>query len=233
MQQRTWELQERTRRFAAAVDVMCDHLPADPSAQRTAKKLRAAAKGVVVGYKDVCASPSPEKFISGISVVTSRSRGRVTCCSKRARWKRFSEGRAKRRRNGTGPDSLSLHKNNYVYEPSLITCWPGQRIRASSARPAISERTGERMDSRRNPESTPIGVSSKDPPEAPESAWGVPRSEGPHASTGGSPEADLSGVRRGFRSEPSARIRERRRRLSTEDCARSAASESTPAACRR
>jgi len=74
MQQRTWELHERTRRFAAAADALCDRLPADASAQRTAKKLRAAAKAVVVGYKDVCASPSPEKFIAGISIVASQAR---------------------------------------------------------------------------------------------------------------------------------------------------------------
>jgi hypothetical protein len=74
MQQRTWELQERTRRFAAAVDALCDRLPADPSAQRTAKKLRTAAKAVMVGYKDVSASPSPEKFIVGISVVASQAK---------------------------------------------------------------------------------------------------------------------------------------------------------------
>ena len=74
MQQRTWELQDRTRRFAAAVDALCDRLPADPSAQRTAKKLRTAAKAVVVGYKDVCASPSPEKFIAGISIVATQAK---------------------------------------------------------------------------------------------------------------------------------------------------------------
>ena len=53
---------------------MCDRLPADASAQRTAKKLRAAAKAVVAGYKEVCASPSPEKFIAAISVVASQAR---------------------------------------------------------------------------------------------------------------------------------------------------------------
>jgi len=74
MQQRTWELHERTRRFAAAADALCDRLPADASAQRTAKKLRAAANAVVVGYKDVCASPSPEKFIAGISIVASQAK---------------------------------------------------------------------------------------------------------------------------------------------------------------
>ena len=74
MQQRTWELHERTRRFAAAADALCDRLPADASAQRTAEKLRAAAKAVVAGYKEVCASPSPEKFIAGISLVASQAR---------------------------------------------------------------------------------------------------------------------------------------------------------------
>ena len=79
MRETTWELQERTRRFATAVDRLCDRLPADHSAQRTAKKLRAAAKAIVVGYKDVCASPSPEKFIAGISVVASQTKRARAC----------------------------------------------------------------------------------------------------------------------------------------------------------
>jgi hypothetical protein len=80
MQQTTLELQERTRRFAAGAAALCNRLPADPSAQRTAKKLLAASKALVVGYKDVCASASPEKFISGISVVAreaKRARGNL------------------------------------------------------------------------------------------------------------------------------------------------------------
>lgn len=68
------ELQDRTRRFAAAIGDLCDRLPADPSAQRTGTKLRASSKAVMVGYKDVCASPSPEKFISGISAVAIQAK---------------------------------------------------------------------------------------------------------------------------------------------------------------
>lgn len=74
MQQRTWELQERTRHFAAGAATLCERLPADPSAQRTGKKLLVASKAVVVGYKDVCASSTPEKFISGISEVAKQAK---------------------------------------------------------------------------------------------------------------------------------------------------------------
>jgi hypothetical protein len=79
MQPRTWELQERTRRFAAGVVTLYEELPADGSAQRTGKKLLAASRAVVAGYKDVCASPTPETFISGISVVARQAKQARAC----------------------------------------------------------------------------------------------------------------------------------------------------------
>src|SRR4051812_49142149 len=80
MQQTALELQERTRRFAAGAAALCNRRSPHPRAPRTAEKMLAAAKALVVGYKDVCASASPEKFISGISVVAreaKRARGNL------------------------------------------------------------------------------------------------------------------------------------------------------------
>src|SRR4051794_27096187 len=74
MQQKTWELQDRTRRFAAAGDMLCYRPSADPGAQRIRRKLRAAATAMVAGYKDVCASGSPQKFIAGIAAVARQAR---------------------------------------------------------------------------------------------------------------------------------------------------------------
>jgi len=74
MHQRACELQERTRRFHHAVFALCDRLPAEPDAQRVAARLRACCAAVVAGYSDVCASPSPEKFIAAIALVARQAK---------------------------------------------------------------------------------------------------------------------------------------------------------------
>jgi hypothetical protein len=79
MQQKTWDLHDRTRRFAAGVAALCERLPADPGAQRTGQKLLAASRALVVGYTDVCASSTPEQFISGISEVAKQAKRARAC----------------------------------------------------------------------------------------------------------------------------------------------------------
>jgi four helix bundle protein len=74
MHPKAWELQARTDRFAAAAIELCERLPADASAQRIARKLTASAKAMATGYKDVCASRTPERFIDGMSAVASQAK---------------------------------------------------------------------------------------------------------------------------------------------------------------
>ena len=74
MDQHAIDLQDRTRRFAAAIATLCERLPADPGAQRTAAKLLASSRAVTAGYTDTCASPSPDSFISRISAVAAQAK---------------------------------------------------------------------------------------------------------------------------------------------------------------
>src|SRR3954452_9731367 len=74
MHQKAWELQERTARFAAAVAALCERVPADPGAQRIARKLLASARTMETAYKDVCASRTPDEFIHGITIVARHAR---------------------------------------------------------------------------------------------------------------------------------------------------------------
>jgi four helix bundle protein len=74
MHPKTWELQARTERFAAAAIELCERLPADASAQRIAKKLTASATAMATGYTDVCASRTPERFIDGMSAVARQAK---------------------------------------------------------------------------------------------------------------------------------------------------------------
>lgn len=74
MQQKTRELQQRTLRFAAAVDVLCRHLVAKRSANRLAQRLATAATAVVTKYLNVCTAASREARIAGLADVLSSAK---------------------------------------------------------------------------------------------------------------------------------------------------------------
>ena len=74
MHWKTLELQQRTRQFAAAIAALCDRLPVEPGAQRAGRKLRVSSHAMMDGYEHVCASRSPEKFISAISAVAIQAK---------------------------------------------------------------------------------------------------------------------------------------------------------------
>ena len=74
MHQRTWELQERTRGFVKSVERVSASVPNEASAVRLARKLVVAATAVDRGYRDVCASRSPDEFIRGMSAVARQAK---------------------------------------------------------------------------------------------------------------------------------------------------------------
>src|SRR5262245_42121269 len=74
MHQKTWELQERTRRFVRSVERLAASVPNEASAVRLARKLVVAADAIDRGYRDVCASRSPAEFIKGMSAVARQSK---------------------------------------------------------------------------------------------------------------------------------------------------------------
>ena len=74
MDQKTWELQERTRNFVRSVERLSAGVPNEASAVRLARKLVVAATAVDRGYRDVCASRSTAEFIKGMSAVARLSK---------------------------------------------------------------------------------------------------------------------------------------------------------------
>ena len=140
MHEKTVDLLHRTRSFAVSVNSLCDRLPTEASAQRIGRKLRASVKAIAVGYKDVCVSRSPEEFMARISVVARES--------KRAR----------------AHVQMLLQLNHMTIEATRDVLLEARALEAifrksrdtAKRRRALSKRAhGERMDSRRNPESTP------------------------------------------------------------------------------
>jgi hypothetical protein len=69
MQSHACELVERAGRFKDAVGDLANHVTDTPSARKIVKSLTATSSAIPSGYKDACASSSPEQFISRISAV--------------------------------------------------------------------------------------------------------------------------------------------------------------------
>jgi len=74
MDQRTWELQVRTRKFADDIQKLCGQLSDCPAATRVGNQLRRAADAIHPCYAVACRSDSREEFIDRISVVRSHAR---------------------------------------------------------------------------------------------------------------------------------------------------------------
>jgi hypothetical protein len=74
MHAQTVELQQRTRRFSAAVAQLAERAANTASSKRLVRTLIAASQAVERGYRDSCASASPEQFISAISVVARNAK---------------------------------------------------------------------------------------------------------------------------------------------------------------
>jgi hypothetical protein len=74
MPQKTWELQERTRRFAAAVARLSEQVTDDVRTHKVMLTLIAESMAMESGYRVTCASSSPEKFIAGISIVARNAK---------------------------------------------------------------------------------------------------------------------------------------------------------------
>jgi hypothetical protein len=72
--QKTWELQERTRRFAAAVTRLALQVPDSVRGPRIMRAIVTASKAIESGYRDTCASSSPERFIAGVSTVARNAK---------------------------------------------------------------------------------------------------------------------------------------------------------------
>jgi hypothetical protein len=74
MQQKAWELQERTRRFVAAVARFSTRISSGNGTSKAMRTLLATSTAMHSGYRDVCSSSSPEKFIAGISAVARNAK---------------------------------------------------------------------------------------------------------------------------------------------------------------
>ena len=74
MQSRAGELVARTQRFKHAVSRLASQVTDGPSAQKIFKALVVAANEIATGYKDACASSSPDQFIAQISVVARNAK---------------------------------------------------------------------------------------------------------------------------------------------------------------
>ncbi|SRR6266540_5290192 len=71
---KAWALQRRTECFAVLVEALAVPIADNPGAQTIVRRLLTTTRAVVIGYKDVSASSSPEKFIAGISAVASNAK---------------------------------------------------------------------------------------------------------------------------------------------------------------
>ena len=74
MQSRAKELAARTQRFKDAVSGLASQVRDGPSAPKVFKALVMAASAVATGYKDACASSSPDQFIAAISAVARNAK---------------------------------------------------------------------------------------------------------------------------------------------------------------
>jgi hypothetical protein len=74
MYQKTWELQERTRRFSQAVSDLCGDLPSDRGVRKVARRVSAASTAVDIGYRAACVSQSADQFIVHMSAVARNAR---------------------------------------------------------------------------------------------------------------------------------------------------------------
>ena len=77
--QKAVDLQDRIARFAGAVERLCAPLTAAGTAQPTIRKLTAAAAALQTGYRETCASSSPEEFVERISAVARHAKKAVAC----------------------------------------------------------------------------------------------------------------------------------------------------------
>jgi four helix bundle protein len=67
------ELQERTRRFAAAVIGFCQRLPQNAAAQEIAEQLIDSAGSADSNYRATCRARSPDEFIAKIGVAAEEA----------------------------------------------------------------------------------------------------------------------------------------------------------------
>lgn len=74
VQSQSTELIARTQRFKDAVSGLASRLTDGPIARKIVKSLGTATNGIAVGYKDACASSSPDEFIARISVVARNAK---------------------------------------------------------------------------------------------------------------------------------------------------------------
>jgi hypothetical protein len=74
MHQKAWELPERTHRFAAAGARLSGEVTDGVRVHKVMRTLIAASTAMEAGYRDTCASSSPEKFIAGISIVARHAK---------------------------------------------------------------------------------------------------------------------------------------------------------------
>lgn len=79
MQSRSWEIQERAARFGKNVARLCEQVTVTPSSQRIVRNLTTASAAMQTGYRDTCASSSPERFILRISAAARHAK-RATAC---------------------------------------------------------------------------------------------------------------------------------------------------------
>lgn len=67
------ELQERTRRFAAAVIAFCERLPKDPATKTIVDQLLDSAGSTDSNYRATCRARRPDEFISKIGVAAEEA----------------------------------------------------------------------------------------------------------------------------------------------------------------
>jgi hypothetical protein len=68
------ELQERASRFVADTERLLNKIPDATTAQKLARTIKASSAAMHTGYRDACASSSPEQFVARISAVARNAK---------------------------------------------------------------------------------------------------------------------------------------------------------------
>jgi four helix bundle protein len=74
MHSRAIELQQRAARFVADVERLLKQIPDAMTARKLATTITTATTAMQTGYREACASSSPEEFIKRIALVTRKAK---------------------------------------------------------------------------------------------------------------------------------------------------------------
>jgi hypothetical protein len=168
------ELEGRAGRFAADTERLLNKIPDAATAHKLSQAIKTSSVAMHAGYRDACASSSPEQFISRISAVARN---------------------AKKTKAGL---VLLVQLNHLDIDIARATILEARALEAifTASRNTAKRRQRGRLVSRRNPSERAARGRRKTGPEAPGSAWGDV--VGPQASADKSPQAGFPAREAGF-----------------------------------